>query len=104
MTADPTVRSLLGGVGVWSMELRSADRPEVREAAAELDELGFPALWIPGLDGGGVLDDAGHLLAAAPPPSRWGCSPSGVRTRRPSERTSTGWTGHTGGGSSWASA
>jgi probable F420-dependent oxidoreductase len=60
------VRTALGTVGVWSMELRAADRPEVREAAAELDGLGVPALWLPGLDGGDVLDAVGPLLAAAP--------------------------------------
>ena len=56
----------LGTVGVWSMELRGASRPEVREAATELDELGFPALWVPGLDGNGAMDDVDHLLTAAP--------------------------------------
>ena len=60
------VRKALGTVGVWSMELRAAGRPEVREAAAELDALGFPALWLPGLDGNGVLDAVEQLLAAAP--------------------------------------
>ncbi|MEU8301118.1 TIGR03620 family F420-dependent LLM class oxidoreductase [Micromonospora sp. NPDC048909] len=60
------VKRSLGTVGIWSMELRGAARPEVREAAAELDQLGFPALWIPGLDGRGALDDVQHLLIAAP--------------------------------------
>jgi probable F420-dependent oxidoreductase len=61
-----TLREALGTVGIWSMELRGASRPEAREAATELDELGFPALWVPGLDGNGALDDVGHLLTAAP--------------------------------------
>src|SRR3954451_13882292 len=61
-----TLREALGAVGIWSMELRGASRPEAREAATELDELGFPAVWIPGLDGNGVLDDVDHLLTAAP--------------------------------------
>ncbi|MGN9811788.1 TIGR03620 family F420-dependent LLM class oxidoreductase [Micromonospora sp. BQ11] len=56
----------LPAVGVWSMELRGAARPAVRDAATELDERGFRALWIPGLDGGGAVDDVGHLLEAAP--------------------------------------
>ena len=60
------LRTALGPVGLWSMELRAADRPEVRDAAAELDALGYPALWLPGLDGNGVLEDADHLLSAAP--------------------------------------
>jgi probable F420-dependent oxidoreductase len=61
-----TLRDALGTVGIWSMELRGASRPEAREAAAELDELGYPALWFPGLDGMGVLDDVEQLLTAAP--------------------------------------
>jgi probable F420-dependent oxidoreductase len=54
-----------GGVGVWSIELRfHRDREEVRDAAAELDELGFSALMIPGGQGGNVLGAAGRLLSA----------------------------------------
>ena len=59
----PTMREALGTFGIWSMELRGAARPEVREAASEL---GFPALWVPGLDGNGAVDDLDHLLTAAP--------------------------------------
>ncbi|MCF3964212.1 TIGR03620 family F420-dependent LLM class oxidoreductase [Streptomyces fuscigenes] len=55
-----------GRVGLWSMRLRAAGRPEVREAVGELDALGWRALWMPGLAGDGALDDVGHLLAAAP--------------------------------------
>ncbi|GIF68391.1 LLM class F420-dependent oxidoreductase [Asanoa ishikariensis] len=79
----------LGRVGIWSMELRGAGRPEVQEAAAELDGLGFRALWIPGLDGSGALDDIEHLLAAAPHStvalgvlSMWGQDPVRLAERR----------------------
>jgi probable F420-dependent oxidoreductase len=51
---------------VWSTELRDAGRPQAQDAAAELDELGLRALWIPGLDGRGVFDDVRYLLGAAP--------------------------------------
>ncbi|MFC4150028.1 TIGR03620 family F420-dependent LLM class oxidoreductase [Micromonospora mangrovi] len=61
-----SLKRTIGAIGIWSMELRGAARPEVREAAAELDQLGFPALWIPGLDGPGAVDDVEHLLDAAP--------------------------------------
>lgn len=45
--------ALLGGpVGIWSRQLRFGDPGESREAAAELEELGYGALWIPGGDGG----------------------------------------------------
>ncbi len=53
----------LAGVGVWSSQLRYGDPSESAEAAAELDELGFTALWIPDV-GGPVFDAVGHLLAA----------------------------------------
>ncbi|MFD7310497.1 TIGR03620 family F420-dependent LLM class oxidoreductase [Promicromonospora sp. NPDC059942] len=66
MTAGRELARTLGPLGVWSMQLRSADRPEVQDAAAELDERGLRTLWIPGLDGTGVLADAEHLLRAAP--------------------------------------
>ncbi|CAA9371463.1 MAG: hypothetical protein AVDCRST_MAG47-1276 [uncultured Nocardioidaceae bacterium] len=61
-----TLRDALGPIGIWSMELRGASRPEVQEAAIELGELGFPALWVPGLDSNAVLDDLDVLLGAAP--------------------------------------
>ncbi|RAN96757.1 TIGR03620 family F420-dependent LLM class oxidoreductase [Micromonospora noduli] len=64
MTAG--LNASLPAFGLWSMELRGAADPAVRDAAAELDEHGFRALWVPGLDGGGAVDDVGHLLGAAP--------------------------------------
>ncbi|WP_299557356.1 LLM class F420-dependent oxidoreductase [uncultured Mycolicibacterium sp.] len=53
----------LRGVGVWSSQLRYGDPAEAAEAAAELDELGYPALWIPDV-GGPVLDSVANLLGA----------------------------------------
>ncbi|OBG99966.1 LLM class F420-dependent oxidoreductase [Mycobacterium sp. E3247] len=53
----------LTGVGIWSSQLRYGDPAESADAAAELDELGFPALWIPDV-GGPVLEAVGNLLAA----------------------------------------
>ena len=60
------LRAIPGRVGLWSMELRSAGQAEVRDAASELDGLGFRALWIPGGDGTRVFGDLGWLLQAAP--------------------------------------
>ena len=51
----------LSGVGVWSPHLRYGDPAQSAEAAAELEELGFTALWIPDV-GGPVLDSVAHLL------------------------------------------
>ena len=53
----------LTGVGIWSSQLRYGDPAESAAAAAELDELGFAALWIPDV-GGPVFDAVGRLLAA----------------------------------------
>ncbi|MEE3850219.1 LLM class F420-dependent oxidoreductase [Gordonia sp. LSe1-13] len=53
----------LNGVGIWSSPLRYGDPGEAAEAAAELDELGFTALWIPDV-GGPVLDSVANLLGA----------------------------------------
>jgi probable F420-dependent oxidoreductase len=53
----------LAGVGVWSSQLRYGDAAESADAAAELDDLGFTALWIPDV-GGQVFDAVGRLLTA----------------------------------------
>jgi probable F420-dependent oxidoreductase len=54
----------LGRTGIWSIELRTADPGAIRDAAAELDAMGWGALWIPGLGGGDILGDAERLLRA----------------------------------------
>jgi probable F420-dependent oxidoreductase len=53
----------LNGVGIWSGQLRYGDAGEVAEAAAELDELGYSALWIPDV-GGDVFGAVERLLTA----------------------------------------
>ena len=53
----------LSGVGVWSSQLRYGDADEAADAAAELEELGFTALWIPDV-GGPVMDSVAHLLSS----------------------------------------
>ncbi|MFD8964868.1 LLM class flavin-dependent oxidoreductase [Streptomyces sp. NPDC059568] len=54
----------VGRVGIWSVELRLGDPGEISERAAELDELGWGALWIPGLGGGDIIGDSERLLRA----------------------------------------
>jgi probable F420-dependent oxidoreductase len=55
----------LTGTGIWSSELRRhEDRTAVAEAAAELEALGYTALWIPGGSGGPILEAVEHLLGA----------------------------------------
>jgi probable F420-dependent oxidoreductase len=51
-------------VGVWSVGLRRAPIDLARDAAANVDLLGFEAIWIPGSSGGDVFDRAAELLQA----------------------------------------
>jgi len=55
----------LTGTGVWSGQLRYGDAGVIAEAAAELDELGYRAIWIPDV-GGDVLGSVETLLGATP--------------------------------------
>jgi probable F420-dependent oxidoreductase len=51
------------GTGIWSGELRYGDPAETADAAAELESLGYSALWIPDI-GGDVFAAVEHLLRA----------------------------------------
>jgi probable F420-dependent oxidoreductase len=53
----------LSGIGVWSGELRYGEEGERRDAAAELEALGYTALWIPDV-GGDVFGALRDLLDA----------------------------------------
>ncbi|MEB3034514.1 LLM class F420-dependent oxidoreductase [[Mycobacterium] nativiensis] len=53
----------IAGVGIWSAPLRYGDQGEAADAAAECEELGYSALWIPDV-GGPVFDSVSNLLAA----------------------------------------
>jgi probable F420-dependent oxidoreductase len=53
----------LHGVGIWSPALRYGDRAAAGDAAAELEELGYSALWLPDV-GGDVFDALDNVLAA----------------------------------------
>ena len=53
----------LGGTGIWSGTLRYGDATRAAELAAELEGLGYSALWIPDV-GGDVFGPVGSLLAA----------------------------------------
>jgi probable F420-dependent oxidoreductase len=54
----------IGRVGIWSMTLEAQPLSAARDAVAELDELGFPALWIPEALGKEAMSHAALLLAA----------------------------------------
>ncbi|WP_367136585.1 MULTISPECIES: hypothetical protein [Streptomyces] len=54
----------LGPIGIWSNKLQTddpADLGRLRDAAAELEELGYAALWI---GGSPSVAHAAHLLDA----------------------------------------
>jgi probable F420-dependent oxidoreductase len=52
------------GVGVYGPALRWGNRDEIPDAAAELEELGYTALWFGDLQPAPILDDAALLLGA----------------------------------------
>ena len=54
------------GRGVWSANLRYGDPDSISPAAAELDEFGYSALWIPDV-GGPVFEALDRLLDATTP-------------------------------------
>lgn len=51
----------LGGTGIWAFQLRYGDQGQIAELAAELDELGYSALWVPDV-GGDVFESIEVLL------------------------------------------
>jgi probable F420-dependent oxidoreductase len=53
----------IGGTGIWAHQLRYGDAGQIGEAAAELDELGYTALWVP--DVGGDLFGALETLMSS---------------------------------------
>lgn len=57
----------VGRIGIWSGHFRlgrSGSEGQLRDAAAELEGLGYPSLWIPGGAGGAVVDDVARVLDA----------------------------------------
>jgi probable F420-dependent oxidoreductase len=54
----------LSGTGVWSGALRYGDRGDINDAAAELEGLGYAAIWVPGGAGGDIFGDCSALLEA----------------------------------------
>jgi probable F420-dependent oxidoreductase len=54
----------LSGTGVWSGALRYGDRAAIVDVAAELEALGYSALWAPGGIGGEIFTDCEALLSA----------------------------------------
>lgn len=58
-------RSVLGGeVGLWSSDLNSLTAPQAREAVAEVEELGYAALWFGEALGREAFTNASMFLSA----------------------------------------
>ncbi|WP_322777994.1 LLM class F420-dependent oxidoreductase [Frankia sp. Cas4] len=55
----------IGRVGIWSIALDTQPLSAAQDAVAELDELGFGALWIPEATGKEIMSHAALLLAAS---------------------------------------
>jgi probable F420-dependent oxidoreductase len=53
-----------GAIGIWSPQLREGGPLEVAEAAAELEELGFRAIWVPGREPGDLEERLRLLLSS----------------------------------------
>lgn len=53
----------LSGTGIWSMQLRYGDAAQAAEYAAELEQLGYSALWVPDV-GGDLWSPLANLLGA----------------------------------------
>ena len=53
----------LSSIGVWSGVFRQA-KPEVVRAAAEVEDLGYGAIWMPGGQPAGLADHLHSLLKA----------------------------------------
>src|SRR5829696_5588515 len=58
-------RSVLGGeIGLWSSALNSLPAPRAKEAVAEIEELGYAALWFAEAQGREAFANASMLLSA----------------------------------------
>jgi probable F420-dependent oxidoreductase len=54
----------LGRFGVWTFDFDYQPASVVRDSVQELEELGWPALWVPEVAGREAMTHAGFLLAA----------------------------------------
>ena len=54
----------LGPIGVWSFALRGGDRAQILETAAELEQLGYTAIWFPGGQREGMAEHIEAVLGA----------------------------------------
>src|SRR3954453_2590579 len=58
-----TFADAIGRVGIWTFQLDSQPMAKAQELAAEIEELGFGAIWVPEAVGRDALVNAALLLA-----------------------------------------
>ncbi|KAB2376499.1 TIGR03620 family F420-dependent LLM class oxidoreductase [Actinomadura montaniterrae] len=54
----------LGRFGIWTFDFEDRPAAAIRDSVQELEELGWPAIWIPERDGREAMTHAGFLLAS----------------------------------------
>src|SRR5436309_2909589 len=59
------VRAILGRVGVWSFALERQRAATERDAAAEIEALGYPVIWVPESVGSKEVFSQASLLLTA---------------------------------------
>ena len=64
MELEP-VRKQLGKIGVFSRHPYFREAEQATTLAAAAEEIGYPALWIPGFDGGHIFERCGLALEAS---------------------------------------
>ena len=79
----------LGRVGIWSRELRFGESGDMREGAAELEQLGFGTLWIPGGSTGRCSRSARISLARRATSASRRASSTSSATMLPTSRATT---------------
>lgn len=62
MANPDRLRQLLGPIGVWTFRLDVMTPAESATAVREIEQLGFPSLWIPEVGRTEAMSMAGHLL------------------------------------------
>jgi probable F420-dependent oxidoreductase len=53
----------LGSTGIWTFDFEDQPASLIRDSVRELEELGWPAIWIPERDGREAMTHAGFLLS-----------------------------------------
>lgn len=54
----------IGRFGIWTFDFEDQGVAQIRDSVQELEELGWPAIWIPELHGREAMSHAGFLLAS----------------------------------------